>query len=183
MSSHPGPVRLRSFAEPRHAIPAHQREWLFDHGSLTRRLLAASNGNLRVQMIGQSWRFPTASERRAIAMPPRVLALVREVLLVCDDRPWVFARSVIPRAMLKAARGRLARPAQRPLGETLFAIPGMRRASMQIRRPASDPHTLARCTRALGVRPEGAWQRTSVFRWRGQPLLVNEIFLEAMLGG
>jgi chorismate lyase len=35
-------------------------------------------------------------------------ALIREVHLLCDDRPWVFARTIIPISTLRGRERRLA---------------------------------------------------------------------------
>ena len=162
-----------------HAVPAPLRSWLFDRGSLSRRLARACPGGFGVQLIGQHWERPLPAEREALSLGPGELALVREVLLLCNGTPWVFGRSVFPRRLLRGPQRRLLQLGTRPLGETLFTTPGMRRERVLVTAADHDPRTLARCARALGHRPSGAWKRASVFSVRGLALLVNEVFLES----
>jgi chorismate lyase len=52
---------------------------------------------------------------------------LREVYLLCDGVPWVYARTAIPRETLTGRHRRLAYLKTRPLGAMLFADPGMAR--------------------------------------------------------
>ncbi len=155
-------------------IPAQWRDWLFDQGSLTRRLTAASHGAFRVQILRQRVARPQLSERRILQMPERHLALVREVLLLGNEEPWVYARSVLPLSSLTGQQRCWRKLDHRPLGALLFADPGMRRGAMQISRinPAqlSLPGIANHHERSL-------WGRRSVFYIKEKPLLVGEIFL------
>jgi len=178
-----GPARpwCGTHSVPPRTVPTALRAWLFDPSSLSRRLTRACPGGFRVLPLAQGWERPLPAERKVLALAPRERALVREVLLLCHDTPWVFARSVIPRRLLRGPGRRLAHLGTRPLGDLLFAMPGTRRDRVSVAPAAGDPRTLARCARALGHRPEGAWKRASVFRVRGRALLVSEIFLEGFV--
>ena len=78
---------------------------LLDRGSLTARLIKASDGDFKVQLLEQSWQRPYLNESQLLGINPRHKALVREVLLICHDKPWVYARSVIPHNSLKGRLG------------------------------------------------------------------------------
>ena len=121
------------------------------------------------------------SEARALARPPQEIALVRQVRLRCDTQPWVFARTVIPLPSLQGELRRLALLGTRPLGEVLFADPGMAREPLEVARitPRHRLYTMAMTEQEKRV---GAiWGRRSVFRFRGKPLLVSEFFLPTLL--
>jgi len=163
----------------RAAVPQRLRGWLFDPRSLTRRLSRTCPGGFAVCLLAQRWQVPLAAERAELGLAPRERALVREVLLTCHGTPWVFARSVFPRASLRGPQRRLARLGTRPLGEVLFAMRGMRRARVRVEPAQPDSPLGARCRRALGEAPRHAWLRSSVFVHRGRALLVSELFLEA----
>lgn len=169
-------------ADRRAAIPEHLRSWLFDPRSLSRRLTRACPDGFRVQPIGQGWCAPLASERCALALPLRERALIREVLLLCHDTPWVYARSVFPVHTLRGEQRRLAHLGTRPLGRVLFATRGMHRSTVAVCAAERDAPMLACCAKALGRSPVHAWKRSSVFRCRERALLVSEIFLEAFAG-
>lgn len=117
------------------------------------------------------------NEARTLGQRPEAYALVREVYLMCDDKPWVFARTVIPAGTLKGGRRRLANLGKRPLGAVLFADRSMRRSPVEIACLSPGQPLFARAVAPLCVTPEAIWGRRSVFRLSGQPLLVSEIFL------
>lgn len=159
-------------------VPSFWRGWLMDRGSLTSRLLAASNGCLQVEVLDQSLQLPSLSERRALSLAANQLALVREVLLIGGGQPWVFARSVIPLQTLTGRLRRLRHLDNRPLGALLFSDPGMTREPLQWARIEPDSQPLSRqLDDRANCRQQPAWARRSVFRLSAKPLLVCEIFL------
>jgi chorismate--pyruvate lyase len=105
---------------------------------------------------------------------------VREVELLCDEMPWVFARSVIPATSLRGRARRLGNLGERPLGGVLFADPGLRRGVTQIARLLPRHPLYAAACDHLIEKPGELWGRRSVFFFAGKPLLVNEIFLPAV---
>jgi chorismate--pyruvate lyase len=164
-------------AGERHGAPAELLHWLLDRASLTARLRAACCGQFRVEVREQGWRRPMLDEARTLGQRPEAYAFVREVHLMCDDEPWVFARTVIPAATLKGGRRRLANLGKRPLGAGLFADRSMRRSPVEIARLCAGQPLFARAVAPLDSAPAAIWGRRSVFRLSGAPLLVSEIFL------
>ncbi|MCP3870615.1 MAG: chorismate lyase [Gammaproteobacteria bacterium] len=151
--------------------------WLRDRGSLTARIKrACSGGCFRVLVRRQGWGRPLYSEVRLLGMRQGGWAIIREVELLCDGVPWVFARSLIPAVSLKGGARRLSLLGDRPLGELLFSEPGMRRGQIQVAR-LLPRHRLF--TTAVGHQPapEEIWGRRTLFYLDDYPLLVNEIFL------
>ncbi len=158
-------------------LPVALANWLFNTGSLTRRLRHVCPGQFWVQVLGQYWARPLPSESRILQLDHRGYVWIREVQLVCDDRPWVFARTVIPPATLHGRCRRLMRLGNRPLGEVLFTDPSMQRAEVQIARIAVTQRLHRRAFGALNELPEPIWGRRSLFSSDDQRLLVCEIFL------
>ena len=167
-------------AAQRARVPAPQLGWLLDDGSLTRRLLAACGEAFRVAPLSQGWRRPLLNEAGALGMRPAHYAFVREVHLLCGDRPWVFARTVIPPHTLAGERRRLARLGDKPLGAVLFADRSMRRSPVQIARLRPGQWLFDAATTPLASTPAEIWGRRSLFWLGGHPLLVNEIFLPGL---
>jgi chorismate--pyruvate lyase len=149
--------------------------WLFDATSLTKRLRQAGAGDFRVKLLAQQFERPLFSERRALGLGDRAIALVRQVHLCCAGDIKVYARSVMPLSLLHGSSRGLARLGGRPLGELLFRDKSMRRSPMQIARIDTDDlfHRWGVPETVIGQ----VWGRRSVFRLSGRPLLVNEIFL------
>lgn len=161
-------------------VPPAIRHWLFDRASLTHRLRATCQGCFRVQLLSQRRQGPLLGEARRLGLAPHASALVREVRLLCNERPWVFARTVIPLQTLRGRTRRLAHLGTRPLGAMLFADASMERDEVEVAR--LDPGTPL-FEHAVGSGALGApvWGRRSVFRVGGKPLLVSEIFLPPLL--
>lgn len=167
-----GEPSWRSARVIRHGqVPAGVADWLFDKGSLTRRLRRASGGDFRVELLEQRWARPAHSERRALGLGDRAVALIRQVRLCCNGRAVVYARTVMPRRTLVGRLRPLGRLGGKSLGEQLFRDRTMRRGVMEVARidPARGHYPLT------GV--ELLWGRRSVFTVSGRSLLVNEIFL------
>lgn len=144
-------------------LPAPLRPWLFAAGSLTRLLTAASGGSFRVEVLAQRWQRPAPSEVRLLGSDPRALALVREVILYGRDRPWVYARSILPEATLSGDLRRLRKLQNSSLGALLFTFPQLQR----------QPFELATA--------HGLWGRRSRVEIDARALIVSEFFLPAFL--
>ena len=165
----------------RRGLPPDLRSWLIDTASLTERLQRLYGRAFRVRVRGQRWLRPAFSERVALGMADHRTALVREVHLLRGAMPVVFARTVMPAEALCGSGRRLARLGNRPLGAMLFADHRIARLGLEIAQV--DPrHALY--TAATG-RADGRaiWGRRSVFVVGNQPILVNELFLPALLSG
>ena len=161
-------------------IPENMACWLFDPASLTARLLVASDGNFRVRLMAQSWGTPLWNESKRLGVRERQVALIREVFLYCNDEPWVFARTVIPRSTLTGKENYLANLGTKPLGAVLFADPNMHRDPFEVTCLRDGDLLYDHASRLANDKPSEIWGRRSVFYLSDKPLLVNEIFLPAI---
>lgn len=159
-------------------LPIAAQAWLRDTGSLTRRVIQhCGNGAFRVRLVKQGWGKPLNSERQALHIRPGRLALVRDVTLLCDDSPWVFARTIIPVKTLKGPARRLMQLGERPLGAVLFSDPKVSRGSTLIAK-LTPGHTLFEAaSEHLQQTPALLWGRRTLFFVGHRPILVNELFL------
>lgn len=142
-------------------LPILLRPWLLAEGSLTQRLLAASDGDFRVQLLRQHWCRPVLAEARLLDLAPTAHALVREVILYGRGKPWVYARSVLPAQTLIGDLRRLRKLQDSSLGALLFTYPQLQRRPFEI----TQSNTL--------------WGRRSRFELDARPLIVSEFFLPA----
>ncbi len=161
-------------------VPDQMTCWLFDPASLTSRLVAACSGNFRVRVLDQAWYNPLHNESHRLSMRYKRTALIREVLLYCDDTPWVFARTVIPKSTLSGKQKFLANLGSRPLGAVLFSDPNMHRDDFEITKLSAGHYLYEKAVQELADAPASIWGRRSVFYLQNKPLLVNEIFLPAI---
>lgn len=158
-------------------VPVGLAGWLLDSASLTLRLQRLCPGRFRVRVLSQQWGLAAPDEAQRLGMRGRGLAVIRQVQLLCDDRPWVYARTVIPATSLRGRLRRLAHLGSRPLGGMLFSDPGMHRGAVELACIGKHEHLYTSATRTLRKRPKNVWGRRAVFRLSSHPLLVSEVFL------
>jgi len=136
--------------------------------------MSCGRGDFRVQRLYQGWEVPLPSERALLGLPPRQLALVREVALSLGPDAVVFARSVFPLSSLTGELAHLRRLENKSLGAILFKHPGMRRRPFELALMAGNCGYLPASLHQAAP----AWGRRSRFDIAGRPLLVSEVFLE-----
>lgn len=162
------------------AIPRPLRRWLCDRGSLTQRLKSRCT-NFRVRPLATGHSRPHLDETALLDLSPRTRAYVRQVLLLCDGTPMVFAHSVLPLSGLRSGWQGVTRLGTRSLGEALFRNPRIQRQSLEYRR-IRPQHVLHRTLcKSLPDAPRVLWARRSQFCLNGRPLLVTEVFLPAIV--
>jgi chorismate--pyruvate lyase len=156
------------------------RHWLTDRGSLTRRLQQACPG-FRVARLKQSLGRPNLDECSLLDLFPGRLAMIREVLLLNQETPLVYAHSVIPLAGLSGPWAGLAGLGNRPLGAALFTNPRIQRQALEYQH-LDRRHSLYReASRHIAEAPRTLWARRSLFALANHPILVTEVFLPATL--
>lgn len=179
---HPEPLWVPKKRFVRRQAPASVLNWLLDRSSLTQRIIGACDGSFQVRVLSQRWMRPMSNEAKALHMRRSGHALVRQVLLLCNDIPWVYARTVIPRRTLTGRQRRLAHLKSRSLGALLFADPSMRRGELHLARLNARDKLYSIVAKHVEKPPAAMWGRRSVFTLSKKPLLVSEIFLPAIEG-
>lgn len=155
------------------------RAWLTDRGSLTRRLKSHCTA-FRVLPLATGLARPNPDEIAPLGVARGTWVYVREVLLLCNGIPVVFAHSVLPYPALRGGWNRVSRLGSRPLGEALFSDHRVQRQPLSfqyLHRAHPLCRTLARHQPLPATR---LWARRSVFCLDRQPLLVTEVFLPAI---
>lgn len=155
-------------------IPDEIHQWLFDRSSLTARMIDCCSGKFRVKVLSQERTAPTPDEIQALGLRYRSHAIIRQVLLYCDDKPWVYARSVIPITTLRGPLRRLSYLGDKPLGAVLFADRSIKRGEVEV--TSLNPNKVNYAWTRHGGK-ETIWGRRSVFKQRSKALLVSEFFL------
>ena len=162
------PLRWQAFGRAMSCrIP---RQWpaiLHDKGSLTQRLINASNGDFKVRVVRNSPGTPSPSEAKALGMLPRELAIIREVELLCHGDVWVCARSIIPYATLEGPLRRYRNIGDKPLGAMLFKHHNMHRGPLEVAQLQQADKRASH------------WGRRSVFYLNDKGILVTEVFMPA----
>ena len=157
--------------------PAEMRHWLVDRVSLTVKLLACSR-QFRVQRIRQSRGMSLADEHAAVRLPRRVQVREREVLLRCDERPVVYAHTIVPLAANASDWPFFGTLGERSLGTTLFGDPRVWRGAMEYARLHAQHPLALRAAAVLGKELNGPlFARRCLYKRGKGLLLVTEIFL------
>ncbi len=153
---------------------ANTENWLLDKGSLTQKL-GNQCQSFQIKVLGQKVMPIQAHEEPLFPKPSRFL--IREVLLQCENIPWVFARTLIPESTLAGQGKGLAALGESSLGDFLFSDPKLTRGEFEVAEFAQDSDVF-KLAKSLGQQPKcSLWGRRSLFFLDGKPLLVAEIFL------
>lgn len=162
-------------------ITGKARSWVFDHGSLTARLIGHVGNGFRVQRLRETWAYPTLDEANDLGIPHKQYCWIREVMLLNGNTPLVVARSVVPQKSLKGENQVLRHLGDKPLGGFLFSNPTLERGAIEAAH-LYQWHPLYRmANQATNAEADALWGRRSVFRINHKPLLVAEIFLPQCL--
>jgi len=149
------------------------QRWLLDPDSLTAKLKRHCQ-TFAVEVLGQ---------RSGLLRPDEIVwlgedapATIREVILCCDGKPWVFARSVFPQSALDAQALQLGQLGNRPLGAHLFSQPDLQRSQIEVSTFAAESR-VGQLHQCLGYSAQTLWGRRSCFTAAGQQVLVAEVFI------
>lgn len=157
-------------ASTSHISDHYINNWLVDTGSLTERIQSLCR-HFQVQKLGQG-NAPLHQHESALLSGKAHDYEVREVVLLADDAPWVFARSIVPKSLSKGEWRHLG---SKPLGQLLFN-------DNRFNRSAFDIATLN--TQHFSMLPIEQTQynlygRRSLFTLDTLQVLVAEVFLPA----
>lgn len=151
------------------------RSWLIEPGSLTARLKAHSK-SFAVKVLGQkvmACRIQEANDDIKAGED----VLVREVLLLCDGEPHVFARSLLPLSSLTGEQEKLAHLGDRSLGQVLFNHPELIRKNIEVANFNNNQAIKALIGNLQLTKDSDVWGRRSVFVIDNKPMVVAEVFL------
>jgi chorismate lyase len=148
-------------------------DWLFDEGSLTRRLTRLSCDGFSVTPLFEGWATLRSDECAALELAEDSEGWVREVYLRGHGEAWVFARSVASRAALQGDGLHMDELGSRSLGELLFCDQAFQRRALEVCHYPED-------WLPIDVRAPELWGRRSRFDRGALSVLVAEIFLPSL---
>ena len=154
--------------------------WLRDHGSLTLRIQQRCT-KFSVRNMCDCLMTTAHDETALLDLPPQQKIYTREVFLLADNQPVVFAHSVVAPQHLRGAWQALQHLGSRPLAALLFAHPLVQRAPLHYRTLKPNHPLYRRAIVTLDAPPSKLWARRSLFTLHGAPLLVTEVFLPDIL--
>lgn len=153
------------------------RPWLQERASLTAKL-KRQYADFSVQLYHEAWGKPNVDERQLLQLPADTQAWVREVWLMGNGQPRVFAHSVIARKDLRGPWYGLRKMGRLPLGAALFANPKVVRGALHFRKLSSAHPLYQTISKNLMLKSnQPLWARRSLFCLQRHYLLVTEVFL------
>lgn len=162
-------------------VPDGLLSWLAEPGLLTSRVRALCGTDMRFRMLGPLLDAPLPAPLRARLGVDDPRCLLRDVEFRCLEDRIVFAQTVLPASTVDRYPW-LHDLGDAPIGETL------RRAAEPLEREPLEyaelegSSALAATARGLADGPLAAlWARRALYRLGGRPILVQEVFLPALL--
>ena len=159
--------------------------WLIDKGSLTARLQQRYS-QFTVQAVTVKYAKPMPDEAVLLRQASYRAALIREVLLMGNHKPVIFAHSVLPTASLRGEWNRLGKLGNKPLGATLFANPKVKRTPFNYKKLSANHALFQQATEYLMLNADTKkvgylWARRSIFSLNRLNIMVTEVFLPQLL--
>jgi chorismate--pyruvate lyase len=160
-------------------LPEDVHSWVYEPGSLTKRLRDYYGNRITVDLLFHEWRTPYLSECRQLNLPSSRYALTREVMLHTQGKPLLLARTIIPEETIKVAHRNLSHLGSRPLGEVIFSYPDLERIAMDL--TLTHPSTWTKQAQHKASLQQPLWGRRTVYAIHQRPMLVSEFFLPEIL--
>lgn len=162
-------------------VPDGLLSWLAEPGLLTARVRALCGADMRFRMLGPLLDAPLPASLRVRLDVDDTRCLLRDVEFRCLDDRIVFAQTLLPASTVEQYPW-LHDLGDAPIGETL------RRASEPLEREPLE-YTELEATSPLATTARGPtddpatalWARRALYRLGGRPILVQEVFLPALL--
>lgn len=148
-----------------------EREWLFEPGSLTAKLKESAQ-HFSVKVLSETV-FSLTLEQQQWLKCSAATALNREVLLLCDNIPMVYAQSWLP---TMDTQNPLHNMGERPLGDVIFQNPQLTRTDIEVAR-FNTQHSIQRLVTQLNLPKQTLLGRRSIFSLPDYQFLVCEVFL------
>ena len=177
MSGIKGPQWFALNGCPARRIPSNQRQWLGDSRSLSWRIRATCERTFCVRVLEQRGVNVCPDEARALGIAAYKKVVVREVQLLRDGVPVVYARSLLPLIALAGPYAPLGKMGDVPLGERLFGDSAMRRGPLSFSWIERGSRRYFTALTGLHNRPLRLYGRRSLFYGARVPIMVSEFFL------
>ncbi|MBR9729301.1 chorismate--pyruvate lyase family protein [Shewanella intestini] len=152
------------------------RDWLLDENSLTTKLRNHCQ-KFDVTVLGEHLHAPLEGECEQSSTS----MWIREVLLSLDGTPWVFARTLIPQAILDNPLYTFATLGTRPLGELLFNSNEIRPGNIEVAQFETCGKLASLALSLEQPVTDTLWGRRRYFELADEQIIVSEIFLPAAM--
>ena len=155
--------------------------WLQYSGSLTDALEKLTHHQAQWILSQESYNIPRQDEGRALKLPPRSIAYIREGGWSNQGILWIATRAVIPLTTLNEPGSPLKNLGTIPMGKILFTLPQMKRHPFEFQAITAQHPDYSHHSAHLSLEAKETrlWARRSLFSLDKALLLVSETFLPA----
>jgi chorismate--pyruvate lyase len=155
------------------------QHWLVDDASLTARL-QNRYADFKVQPIMHKPSKLIQDEVALLKLQRAKTAIVRDVLLMGNQQPVVYAHSILPKVSMRGGWHQLGQLGNKPLGATLFKNPRVQRTPLSYKKLSKNHDLYRQAIQHLSDPPTYLWARRSVFSLNCAKILVTEVFLPTL---
>ncbi len=156
------------------------RNWLIDAGSLTLRLQSRYQ-DFCVQPLMVAYAKANQDEIFPLKIKNRERVFIRNVFLIGEQMPVVFAHSVLPNKILCGRWRGLKELGTKPLGASLFSNPKVKRTTLNFKKIGVNHPLYQEVKKNVPKIPSSLWARRSVFEYQRANIMVTEVFLPTIL--
>ncbi len=171
-------INWLTLSEAEHQLAPALYSHLADNGSLTRRVRQACGGQFEVKLINHETVQANDQECELLGLLDAAQALSRQVFLCCDQKPLIFARTII--GLIEKNRSltdRIEKLGGHSLGSVLFRDPLAIKRQMHLAFLSSD-HAFFESVDLPESRPDNKlWLRRSLYDYEACELIVYEAFI------
>ena len=162
-------------------IPEALSEWIQCTTSITDRAKKYA-GHIEIELLNHEWTLKTFEETYPYVIKTEPLFL-REIYMRCDDVPWWYARTLIPKTTYHLRQSRLDALGACPLGDLLYHDPLIVRTPFEYSAlsPSTPEYKQALSHLPLCSGIDLLWARRSIFWIEKKPLFLMEVFLPTLL--
>ncbi|CAM4171083.1 chorismate lyase [Pseudoalteromonas ostreae] len=155
------------------SLSGNEQDWLLEPNSLTAKLKTQCV-EFSVKVLSEKEFVLNTSQQQLLDCSQRI-GINREVLLLCDGIPMVYAQSWLP-ATDDMQQQQLLALGNRPLGDVIFQHPDLKRTEIEIAR-FDCQHPVQQLVSQYYAVAKPLWGRRSIFSLAQSRFLVAEIFL------
>jgi len=156
------------------------RKWLVHEGSLTLRLQSRYQ-DFCVKPLMVAYTKANQDEIFPLNINCRERVLIRNVFLIGQQAPVVFAHSVIPNEILFGRWRGLKYLGAKPLGASLFSNPKVQRTTLNYKKIGKNHPLYQELKKYFPETTSSLWARRSVFKFQRANIMVTEVFLPNIL--
>jgi chorismate--pyruvate lyase len=152
--------------------------WLTQQESTTKILRTIYQENaLDIKVCYADWSQPNNMELDYLQTEPQECWL-RETILYIHNKPWMWARTIIPKLALQTFNIDLTKIDKTPLGSVIFHEPGLARSefSYSTLKPTDDMYQ--KIQQHSTINAKKLWARRSIFSLRDSNFCLTEVLLD-----